>query len=86
MEENCGIEDASRQDSLPVLVGLPVRTHCPWTLEPEHAVNIRGGQVCKMFSGKPGLYTAACYRDFTPSSLHTLDCPSASLLSFLRCA
>lgn len=45
MDENGGIEDAGRQGSVPVLVGLPVRPQCPWTLEPEHAVNIKGGQV-----------------------------------------
>ncbi|BDA48591.1 beta-hexosaminidase [Coccomyxa sp. Obi] len=45
MDENGGIEDASQQGSVPVLVGLPVRPQCPWTLEPEHAVNIKGGQA-----------------------------------------
>lgn len=45
MDENGGIEDAGRQGSAPVLVGLPVRPQCPWTLDPEYAVNIRGGQV-----------------------------------------
>ena len=45
MDENGGIEDAGRQGSIPVLVGLPVRPQCPWTLESEHAVNIKGGQV-----------------------------------------
>lgn len=45
MDENGGIEDAGRQGSVPLLVGLPVRPQCPWTLEPEHAVNIKGGQV-----------------------------------------
>ena len=29
----------------PVLLALPVRPQCLWTLEPEHAANIRGGQV-----------------------------------------
>ncbi|EIE27605.1 glycoside hydrolase [Coccomyxa subellipsoidea C-169] len=45
MDENGGIEDAGRQGSAPVLVGLPVRPQCPWTLDPEYAVNIKGGQA-----------------------------------------
>ena len=31
----------------PALMALPVRPQCLWTLKPEHAGNIRGGQVLR---------------------------------------
>ena len=32
-------------EGTPVMMALPVRPQCMWTLDPVHACNIRGGQV-----------------------------------------
>lgn len=47
MDENGEmVEIRARSDSFPIaLMALPVKPQCMWTLEPEHAQNIRGGQV-----------------------------------------
>ena len=47
MDENGDLVDIrQRSDSFPIaLMALPVKPQSTWTLEPEHAQNIRGGQV-----------------------------------------
>ena len=43
-EENGDVAGAGAEGT-PVMMALPVRPQCMWTLDPAHACNIRGGQV-----------------------------------------
>lgn len=49
MDENGeAVEARHRSQSFPIaLMALPVKPQSTWTLEPEHAQNILGGQVRK---------------------------------------
>ena len=54
------VEIRARSDSFPIaLMALPVKPQSTWTLEPEHALNIRGGQVTAILLSAAALQCAA---------------------------
>ena len=61
MDENGEmVEIRARSNSFPIaLMALPVKPQSTWTLEPEHAQNIRGGQVTASSSYAASLQCAA---------------------------
>ena len=45
MEGENGDVAGAHAPEAPVVMALPVRPQCMWTLDPAHAANIRGGQA-----------------------------------------
>lgn len=83
MEENGSAEGAG-QSSVPVLMAVPVRPQRTWTLEPEYARFIKGGQVClHRHCSLPWCHCSVYFCSFPSQGRQILNCSSALSASTL---
>ena len=85
MDENGeAAEVRQRSESFPIaLMALPVKPQSTWTLEPEHAQNILGGQVSTWHPMHHCLTCTSCFRGELAASLVVKPELAKSMLSAL---